>query len=110
MSVYRTDDRKYAYMACSAHSASVLPHVQTPITFKGINGFQSCTVAVALFVDLPVDWVPDAPRGPYMDIGASTWALSERLGIGTLQVLATPVWTSTAEVVIEVDSYSAEPA
>ncbi len=67
-------------MASGAHSASVLPHVQTPITYTGSNGYKSCTVAVALFIDLPVAWVPDAPHGPYLDLGVSTWGAIQEAG------------------------------
>ena len=49
MFVYRTDDRHYtAFMASGADTASVYPHVQKSIPFKGRIGFQSCTVAVTL--------------------------------------------------------------
>lgn len=67
-------------MASGAHAESVLPHVQTPINYESGNGFESCTVAVALFIDLPVDWVPDAPRGPYLDLEVSTWGAIEEAG------------------------------
>ena len=80
MSVYRTDDRQYALMASSAHTASVLPHAQKHMTFKRRNVSQLCTITVALFVDLPVDWVLDAPRGPYLDTGVSTWGAIEEAG------------------------------
>ena len=66
--------------ASGAHAESVLPHVQTPITYESGDGFESCTVAVAFFNNLPVDWVPDAPRGPYLDFGLSTWGAIEEAG------------------------------
>ena len=80
LSVYHTDDKHYAFMASGAHSASIFPHVQTPITYKSSKGFVSCTVAVALFIDLPVEWLPYAPRGPYLGSAVSTWGAIEEAG------------------------------
>ena len=80
MSIYRSVDRQHAFMASGTHNESLLPHVQTPITYESGNGFEQCTVAVALLIDLPMDWVPDAPRGPYLDFGVSTWGAIEEAG------------------------------
>ena len=80
MSIYHADDRQYAFMAAGAHNESELPHVQTPITYVSGNGFELCTVAVALLIDLPLDWVPYAPRGPYLDFEISTWGAIEEAG------------------------------
>lgn len=57
LSVYRTDYRQSAFIASGAHTESVLPRVRTPIIYEGgngfqSNGFQSCTVAVTLFIDV----------------------------------------------------------
>ena len=77
-------------MTDSTHSwhLALIPgqhYVQTPITFKSRNGFQSCAIAVALYVDLPIDW-----GGPYPDIGVSTWdAVEEAWALDYPQVLAT---------------------
>ena len=84
MSIYRTDDRQYALMASGAHTASVLSHAQKPITVKRHNVSQLCTFSGALFVDLPVNWVPDTPREPYLDITVSTWGAIEEAGNWTI--------------------------
>ena len=80
MSIYRTDDRQYAFMAAGAHNESEFPHVQTPIIYESGKGFELCTVAGALLIDLPVDWVLHLPRGPYLDFGVSTWSAIEEAG------------------------------